>query len=43
LNPRAAVEASSFAQLALTKAGASDVLKRYAVRTAILLARPEKR
>ncbi|WP_336491599.1 hypothetical protein [Methylobacterium nigriterrae] len=43
LNPHAAIEASSFAQLTFARAGASSELKRSAVRTAILLARPEKR
>jgi len=43
LNLRAAIEASSFAQLTFAKAGASSELKRFAVRTAILLARPQRR
>ena len=43
LNLQAALKASSFAQLTLAKPGANDLLKRAAVRTAILLARPKKR
>ena len=42
LNLRAALKASSFAQLALAKLNANPGLKRAAVRTAMLLARPLK-
>src|SRR4051794_26289556 len=41
LNLQAVVRASSFAQLALAKPGASDTLKRSAVRTAIPAKRNE--
>jgi hypothetical protein len=42
LNLPAALRASSFAELALAKPNATPMLKRAAVRTAILLARPVK-